>query len=213
MKTEILHSMDYLGPKLFFECTTNGMESLMTIDDEGKTVTKPENIGERYEYGLSANGALKLFPWMKLNTNARVYNTAVSGPNYKDDLWTAGANINLVFKPWRERKINFSAMFRYSTARLGYKSIHTRDILFLLTGDITIKDNLRITVIFNPIGEVFKYAGTKITDTDYYFLQEGHVDLNYAIMTGVFYNFKWGKAPKKVERSIDYEGDDGGSVL
>jgi outer membrane receptor protein involved in Fe transport len=204
---------NYLGPKLFFEYTTNGMESLMSIDNEGKTVTKPENIGERFEYGFSVNGALTLLRWMKINANARVYNTTVSGPNYKDDLWTVGANGNLVFTPWRERKINFSAMIQYSTARLGYKSINTRDILFLLTSDITIKDNLRITGMFNPIGELFKYAGTERTDTNYYFLQEGHIDLNYVIMIGVAYNFKWGKTPKKINRSTDYESDGGGGVL
>ncbi len=205
---------NYIAPKAYFEYTTNSIQQSYSMNESGYTVLRPENVGERTEYGLSLTAAVNFFSWFRLNMFGRIYNVEVAGPhNYSESLWSASANGSAIFTPWKERNISFMAIAQYMGPRLGYKSETTRDIMFLVGVNAGIKDNFSVKAVFNPLSQKFKYGATERTGTNYYAYHEGRVDVSQLLMVTLSYNFKWGQEPKKLERSTEYESDGGNGLF
>jgi outer membrane receptor protein involved in Fe transport len=204
---------NYLAPKIFVEYSNNSIQQIQYLNSDGISVLKPENIGEKFEYGLTLTASVKFSKWMKINANTYLYNTQVSGESYSDEMVTTGVNGAIVFTPWEQRKINFTSVIQYTSPRLGYKSELTRDVLWLLVADASINENFKLSAVFNPLSQKFKYSATERIDSNYYWYEEGRVDVSQLFMITISYNFKWGNTPKTLERSTDYEDDGGGGLF
>ena len=205
---------NYLAPKVFLDYSTNSIQQNSFINENGVSVIEPDNIGERYEYGAALTAAVGPVRWLKIKANARLYNTVVKGPNnYSDELMSWGVNGSMIVSPWKKKKIGFMAQVQYQAPRLEYKQENTRDLLFIVGAEGQIYKGLKGSFFMIPVDGSFKYAGVERTDDNYYYKNVGEVNVSYFFAFSFTYTFDWGKAPKKLKRSTDFERDGGGGTL
>jgi len=217
-RAELQYSLNfrsnYIAPRLYLEYTTNSVQQSSYINPDGVSVLRPENVGKRYEYGLAITAAVNLTRWFRINAYASVYGTEVSDEKgYHETLWSSRLNGAAVLTPWEGKPYSFSAITQYIGPRLRYKAETTRDVMFLLQADAGITDNFKASVVFNPLSQNFKYEATERNDNNYYAYQEGRVDVSQLLMLTLSYNFSWGKTPKQLERSTEYESDGGNGLF
>ncbi|ALO15625.1 hypothetical protein L21SP5_01986 [Salinivirga cyanobacteriivorans] len=205
---------NYIAPKAYIDYTTNSSQQTTYVNNEGISVIQPDNVGKRYEYGLSLTTALNITRWMRLNANVRIFNTEVNGPdNYQDEKMAWGINSSVIFSPWKDKPLHFMAQIQYRSPRLQYKSETIRDPLIIVGADYQINEKWKVSGFAVPANYNFTYAATERTDTNYYYKNDGNIDISYFFAIEIAYNFKWGKEPKKLQRSTDYEKDGGGGTL
>lgn len=205
---------NYISPRIYAEYTTNSVQQTSYISTNGESVILPDNVGKRYVYGVSLTAAVNLTHWLRINAHGAIYNRAISGEdNYRESLLSSRFSGSAVFTPWKDRPYSFSTITQYIGPRLGYKSETTRDVLFLVQADAGITDNFRATLVFNPLSQKFKYEATERHEENYYDYKEGRVDVSQLLMLTLSYNFSWGKSPKKLERSTEYETDGGNGLF
>ena len=205
---------NYIAPKAYIEYTTNSAQQTTFINNDGISVIQPDNVGKRYEYGVALTAAVSPVRWLRLNANARLFNTEVSGPNnYSEEKLAWGINGSMIVSPWKEKPLHFMAQLQYGSPYLSYKAETFRDPLIIVGADYKINDQWKMMAMFVPYNYNFTYAGIERTDSNYYYKNNGSIDIEYFFVLELSYNFKWGKEPKKLKRATDYEQDGGGGTL
>ncbi|MFO7863281.1 MAG: TonB-dependent receptor [Salinivirgaceae bacterium] len=205
---------NYLAPKLFYEYSDNVIQQKSIRADNGTLITQPENIGKVLEYGLLFSASVNITKWLKVNGTTGIYNIVLTDSDeHKQEKVSGLLNTSTIISPWKERKINFSAIVQYQGPRLRYKSEITRDWLFLLAMDAALGDNFKISMYGNPMAQKYKYHASTYKDKDYRVYNEARVDVSYLFMAGITYKFNWGAKPKKLQRSTDYDSDGGGGLM
>ncbi len=205
---------NYIAPKIYVDYTSNSIQTNSRLTENGLSVIQPENVGKRYEYGLSLTTALSPFKWLKINMNASVFNTKIEGPEgYSDELPSWRANGAIIVSPWPEKQIGFMASAQYQGTTLHYKQKNRRDLLFFIGVDATIYKNLKGSAFVVPISGNFTYGAQERIDNNYYYNHVGEIELNYLFAAELSYKFSWGEKPKKLNRSTDFEQDGKGGTL
>jgi hypothetical protein len=205
---------NYIAPKLYLDYSTNSIQQSSFINENSVSIVAPDNVGERYEYGAALTAAVSPIRWLKIKMNTRLYNTQVKGPNnYSEEMMSWGVNGSMIFAPWKKKEIGFFAQIQYAAPRLEYRQELTRDMLLVVGAEGQLYKGLKGAFYMIPTDGTFKYAGVERTDDNYYYKNTGEVNIGYFFAFSLTYNFNWGKQPKKLDRSTDFERDGGGGTL
>jgi hypothetical protein len=205
---------NYIAPKLYLDYSTNSIQQSSFINENGISIVAPDNVGERYEYGAALTAAIGPVRWLKIKMNTRLFNTKMKGPNnYSDEMMSWNINGTMIIAPWKDKEIGFMTQVQYQAPRLEYKQEITRDLLLVIGAEGQIYKGLKGSFFMIPTDGSFKYAGTERTDDNYYYKNTGEVNLGYFFAFSFTYTFDWGKQPKKLNRSTDFERDGGGGTL
>ncbi len=74
-----------LSSALFYRHTTDVIERVRTLNPDGTTTMRPENLLTRDDYGLEFNFSFKPVPWWNLNGDLNFFRTITDGGNLGDE--------------------------------------------------------------------------------------------------------------------------------
>ncbi|MGM0650810.1 MAG: TonB-dependent receptor domain-containing protein, partial [Bacteroidota bacterium] len=209
-RTELKYAVNintsYLAPKIFLDYTTNSIQQDIILAGDGTALMRPDNVGQRYEYGMGFNGAIVIGRWFRMNPSLSIYKAEVAGPeNYQESHISYRINGQLIVSPFSKKFLSFIANLHYHGPRLGYKSTYRRDPLWFAGVNCMFSKNFKATAYVAPVGGSFIYQETERRDGDYHYLSSNRIDTSWLIAVQISYGFKWGKTPRKLKRSTDYE--------
>jgi outer membrane receptor protein involved in Fe transport len=210
----INYKSNYVAPKLFLNYSQNGIQRNTFINENGISITQSQNIGEYYSYGLGLSASIGIARWLKLNGNGRLYRSGVNGPdNYSEELTTWATNGSIVVSPWKDKNIGFMLSAQYQSKRLQYKAKSQRGFLMFIGLEAEVTEQFSIGGYVTPVNFNFTYDATERYDTNYEYSTTNQVKAPFLFAIDLSYKFNWGQAPKKIQRSLDYEKDgEGGSL-
>lgn len=203
---------NYLSPKLYVRYTTNGIQDITTITDEGVTEITQDNIGRNMEYGLSLNGAFQIMKRWRINANVSVFNRyiktdkAIAGHASEEKASYRFNCSNIVTLPKDYSVFMFA---NYGSPNISYQRTNSRQLLVLFGAEKKFSDKLSVDVIYNPLIKEFLYQKVKTETPGYHESWEGHVDVNQLFCFSITYNFKRGNKISKINRSAEYERTEG----
>lgn len=88
---------------LFYRNTTDKIESIRTVDNEGNATIRPENLLGEQSFGLEFATDYQIFPWWKIDFNMNFFYAAVDGSNIQNSFtattysWNARQNSRFNF--------------------------------------------------------------------------------------------------------------------
>ncbi len=203
---------NYISPKIYFRTTTNAIQDLTTINDKGVTVISQDNIGNNKEYGIGLNTALQLMKKWKFNTNFTLYDRIYSsnqqdGSDEKQEKMSYRFNFsNIVTLP---KDFNFIIMGNYGSPSISYQRTFSRDLLVLFGVQKKISDRANIEGYYNPILRDFTYSKVVTRKPGYIETWAGEVEVFQLFGIEFTYNFNYGSKVKKINRSAEYEKEEG----
>jgi len=68
-----------LSSSLFYRHTTNNIQRIQRLNDDGTTIRRPENVGTGDDYGLDLNLSYSGIKWLKLDANGNFFQTESNG--------------------------------------------------------------------------------------------------------------------------------------
>lgn len=68
-----------LSSSLFYRHTTNNIQRIQRLNDDGTTIRRPENVGTGDDYGLDLNLSFSGIKWLKLDANGNFFQTESEG--------------------------------------------------------------------------------------------------------------------------------------
>jgi outer membrane receptor protein involved in Fe transport len=105
------------GPSLFMDYSNNAITRLRTVDAEGISLTRYDNVGREMSYGLETDFSQKLGEVVKINASGRVFRSEVYSALAQIDnrTWSYSGNLNAFFSLPMEFKA--SAYLNYEGPR------------------------------------------------------------------------------------------------
>lgn len=87
------------GPSLFMDYSNNAITRLRTIDEEGVSLTRYDNVGREMSYGLETDFSQKFGELVKVNASGRVFRSEVVSQAAQIDnrTWSYSGNLNAFF--------------------------------------------------------------------------------------------------------------------
>lgn len=84
------------GPSLFVDYSNNAITQIRTIDEEGISYTRFDNVGREAAYGVETDFSTKISDKLKLNASGRIFRTEVVSPlaNIENRNWSYSGNLN-----------------------------------------------------------------------------------------------------------------------
>lgn len=88
---------------LFYRNTTDKIERIRTVDNEGNATIRPENLLGEQSFGLEFATDYQIFPWWKIDFNMNFFYAAVDGSNIQNSFtattysWNARQNSRFNF--------------------------------------------------------------------------------------------------------------------
>lgn len=84
------------GPSLFMDYSNNAITRLRTVDEEGVSLTKYDNVGREMSYGFETDFSQKFGELIKVNASGRVYRSEVVSEMAQIDnrTWSYSGNLN-----------------------------------------------------------------------------------------------------------------------
>ena len=203
---------NYLSPKIYFRTTNNAIQDITTINDEGVTVITQDNIGNNMEYGIGLSTALQLAKKWKFNANFTLYNriygsNQVNSSDDKEENLSYRFNFsNIVSLP---KDFNFMIFGNYGSPSISYQRTFSRDLLVLFGVQKKISDKANIEAYYNPILRNFNYSKVVTRTPGSIETWSGEVEVFQIFGIEFTYNFNYGSKVKKINRSAEYEREEG----
>jgi outer membrane receptor protein involved in Fe transport len=109
LRPEFTHRLDFgysnyrdilgLGATLYSTFSNNAIATIRTIDEEGISYTRFDNVGREMSYGIESDVSLKISEKIKINTSGRFFRSEiVSAPAGIDNRrWSYAGNFNTFF--------------------------------------------------------------------------------------------------------------------
>ncbi len=87
------------GPSLFMDYSNNAITRLRTVDEEGVSLTRYDNVGREMSYGLETDFSQKFGEVVKVNASGRVFRSEVVSAAAQIDnrAWSYSGNLNAFF--------------------------------------------------------------------------------------------------------------------
>ncbi|CAG4989775.1 Vitamin B12 transporter BtuB [Dyadobacter sp. CECT 9275] len=84
------------GPSLFMDYSNNAITRIRTIDEEGVSLTRYDNVGRELSYGFETDFSQKIGESVKLNASGRVFRSEVVSDIAQIDnrTWSYSGNLN-----------------------------------------------------------------------------------------------------------------------
>jgi len=145
-----------LTSSAFYRHTTDLVEDISKMQDNGVTITMPQNISSSTSYGLELVGAANPNKWFRLNANVSLYRAltdAIPEMNIESsDQFSWGSRVNMNFIPWKDGSFQLIGTYNSPTrsAQEYRKSQYYADVSFrqdFLKNKLSF--SLRLTDIFN----------------------------------------------------------------
>jgi hypothetical protein len=203
---------NYLAPKLYYRFTNNAIQDVTTVNDEGVTVISQENVGKNSEYGLGVNAAIQVMKRWRFNFNVtgfkQIYETdeAITGHS-KEEMISCRFNFSHIVTLPKDYTVFLFA--NYGSPNISYQREFSRDLLVLIGAEKKFNDKWSADVFYNPFIKNFMYSKVITSTMDYRETWEGHVDVNQLFAFTVTYNFNRGTKINKIDRSVEYEKEEG----
>jgi hypothetical protein len=148
----------------------------------------------------------------RLNANVTVFNQLyrtdkdVAGHS-KEEMVSCRLNFsNIVTLPKDYTLFMFA---NYGSRSISYQREFTRDLLVLFGAEKKFSDKWKADVLYNPFINNFMYTKVETTTPGYYESWEGHVDVKQLFCFSVTYSFNRGNKISKIDRSVEYERNEG----
>jgi hypothetical protein len=203
---------NYLSPKLYFRYTNNAIQDVTTVTDEGVTSITQENVGKNMEYGVGLNAAIQIMKRWRFNANVTVFkqiyqtDEAVSGHS-SEEILSCRFNFSQIFTLPKDYTLFMFA--NYGSPSISYQREFSRDMLYLIGAEKKFNDKWSMDVFYNPFIRDFMYSKVITTTQDYRESWEGHVNATQLFSFSVTYNFNRGNKINKIDRSVEYEKEEG----
>lgn len=158
---------------LYYRHSTNTIQRVTSINENGVTIIMPENIGNRDDMGAELNISYTAFKWWNMNFNLNSFNAKIIGNSsvgsLNSDSWVTNLKLNNKFKlPW---DVNFSLNYSYR----GPMNLPQGKMLDIWFVDFAMSKDLTrdITLTFTG-SDVFSTRMRKMVtkDVSYYFNQD-----------------------------------------
>lgn len=95
-----------LTSSVFYNRTSNVVEDISTLQDNGVTLTMPMNINTSSSYGMEIIGTASPRKWLKVNANVSFFQDVMSALPEKNiegsKLFSWNSRLNLTFFPWKD---------------------------------------------------------------------------------------------------------------
>jgi hypothetical protein len=207
---------NYLSPKIYYRYTTNGIQDNTLVTGEGVTMITQDNVGRNMEYGVAVNGAFQILKRWRFNANFSVYNQiirtdkAVAGHSKEEKASYRFNFSNIVTLPKDYTVFMFAY---YGSPSISYQREFSRDLLVLFGAEKKFSEKFSADVMYNPFINDFMYNKVKTTTPGYAESWEGHVEVGQLFCFSVTYNFNRGNKINKINRSAEYERNEGSGGL
>jgi hypothetical protein len=213
-KTELSYSLNfknnYISPSAYFTYTKNGISEYSRVENN-ITVISQANILDRYEYGLSVNGAAQIFKFMRLNFYGAGFNRAIENDGLKNEKISWRTHLTGIYMLPKEF-VAFT-MFNYNSPNIGYQREYRRGLLFIVGVEKPLWKKAKISAFYNPFIKDFMYSQVSTvygnTTEDW----EGNLDIRNVFAIEFTYTFNYGKKIHKINRSTEYDKDGGGGMF
>ena len=88
------------GPSVFVNYSNNAITNLRTIDAEGISYTRFDNVGRELSYGFESDFSTRLTEKIKVNASGRVFRNEVVSmvANINNQAWSYSGNLNAFFE-------------------------------------------------------------------------------------------------------------------
>ncbi|WP_153796018.1 TonB-dependent receptor domain-containing protein [Foetidibacter luteolus] len=70
---------------VYYRNTTGKIDQIRTVDNEGNSITKPQNLSSEKAYGIELTSAYSPYKWWKLDFNANFFHADIDGSNIVKD--------------------------------------------------------------------------------------------------------------------------------
>jgi outer membrane receptor protein involved in Fe transport len=84
------------GPSLFMDYSNNAITRLRTVDEEGVSLTRYDNVGREMSYGLETDFSQRFGDLLKVNASGRIYRSEIISTAAQIDnrTWSYSGNLN-----------------------------------------------------------------------------------------------------------------------
>lgn len=107
-----------LSSAIFYRYTEGEFESIERVNEDGVTISRPENLSTENSMGFEFVASSDIFEWWQVNGSANFFRSIVNGENLGEDFyadafsWFARVNSRMNLKVF-----DFQAMFNYRAPR------------------------------------------------------------------------------------------------
>ncbi len=145
-----------LTTSVFYYRTTDVVEDISQLQDNGTTITMPMNINTSTKYGMEIIGTLSPQKWVKINANVSFFQDIMSDLPEEDiegsQLFSWNSRLNLSFYPWKNGSFQLIGNYNAPTRSIQeyHKEQYFADASFrqdFLKNKLSL--SLRLTDIFN----------------------------------------------------------------
>jgi len=125
-----------LSSSVYYRYTEGNIDRIRTLDENGNSLTRPENLNTETSFGLEFTGSYKPWEWLDLDANANFFRVETDGGNLGDQF---RAEANTFFGRFTSRleidkKTDGQIRFNYSAPRNNTqgrtKSLYSLDLGF-----------------------------------------------------------------------------------
>lgn len=202
---------NFVSPKIYYRYTSNGIQDVSRITGEGITELVQDNVGKNSELGVSVNSTFQVFKPVKFNSNISVFNRIYETEGIRDEKISYRFNFSSIVS--LPKNFNFTVFGNYGSPNITYQRVFSRDLLILVGLQKKIGEKMNIDMFYNPFIKDFKYMGIETTTSGYYETWEGHINVLHIFAIEFTYRFNYGKSIKKINRSAEYEKEEGRGSL
>jgi hypothetical protein len=198
---------NYISSRLFYNKTSDVINSLTFINDTSAFETQVHNMGKIYQSGIQFLGSLRfgiatLNPYVRLSDVYTVCNyiSKKYGIENKHSLvFESGLSAIISFK----HDLAFSLSFQYASPKNNIQGNSFSDALYLLSVEKTLKQKIKIGITSGlPFAKSFTYQGSEISDGNFYSHNEGNIKMStFPIWFKLSYQIKSGKNRDKINRA------------
>jgi ferric enterobactin receptor len=203
---------NYISPKAYFRYTNNGIQDVTSVTGDGVTSITQGNIGKNTEFGLQLNGAFQIMKRWRFNASVsvfdRIYQTdEVLTGHSKEEMVSYRFNFSHIITLPKDYTLFMFA--NYGSPNISYQREFSRDMLYLFGAEKKFSDKFSVDVFYNPFIKNFKYSKVITTTPGYFESWEGHVNVNQLFCFSLTFNFNRGNKINKIDRSVEYERNEG----
>jgi ferric enterobactin receptor len=74
-------SIGSITSSIYNRRTTDKIDRIRTVDEDGNAITRPENLSSEYAYGFELTGTFEVARWWKLDANMNFFYSEIDGSN------------------------------------------------------------------------------------------------------------------------------------
>lgn len=190
---------------LYYRYTTGKILQIRRVNDDGTSVSLPENMATENSFGAEFTGSYSPYKWWKLDGSLNFFRAVIDGSNlsdeFKSDTYSWIARLLSRTTVWKNTDVQFRGNYEapQQTPQGRRKSIATLDIS--ASKDI-LKNNATITLNVIDVFNSRKFRN--ITEgVNFYSTGSSQGRLRQVNLT---FNYRLRQAKKKVKEGLDAEG-------